>query len=83
MAYSKPGSVAYVEKGKFVSAVKGLTDTFNWMISCFENLKGVGIKFVDLNNGKPKLKLNIKAGDDTNLVVTEDKDAVKIDVYYI
>lgn len=58
MSYSKPSGLAYVLKNKLLSAVHGITDTFNYIISCFDNISTDDyIEIENLDMGEPKLTI--------------------------
>lgn len=77
---SKPNVLAKFIKGKLIDVIPGVSATLNWVISCWDRFEtGNGLKFEkgSLKDGKPKLELNIKEGD--NISFENDKDgAIKI-----
>ena len=62
--YSKPSTLARAVKGVFFGTIRNLVDTFNWLVSCWDNVSvGKGLKLTNTQNGKPEINLNITAAD--------------------
>lgn len=81
MATSKPNTLAKLIPGKLIDTVRNFCATMNWVISCWDNFSvGDGLKFQakSLEGGKPKLELNLEAGD--NVEITDNKGKKKIAV---
>lgn len=67
--YSKPSTLARAVKGVFFGTIRNLVDTFNWLVSCWDNVSvGKGLKLTGTLEGKPTINLNLTAGDGIEIV---------------
>ena len=79
MNYNRPGTLCTLERGKHIAAHEGFVATFNWLVSCIENLKGEQTNYdephlevLTLNNGTPVLALkNCGEGGVSSVAGTE------------
>ena len=63
MVNHKPALLAQLQKGKLIDTVKGVVATFNWMVSCWDNLStGMGLRLTKVGDGKPLINLALSAG---------------------
>jgi hypothetical protein len=67
--YSKPSTLARAVKGVLFGTIRNLVDTFNWIVSCWDNVSvGKGLKLTGAGEGKPTINLNLAAGDGVEIV---------------
>ena len=74
---SRPATLAKAVKGVLFGTIRYLVDTFNWIVSCWDNLDtGSGLTLEGKKNGTPKLKLNLTAGNGVEIVEGEHGEVV-------
>jgi hypothetical protein len=67
--YSKPSTLARAVKGVFFGTIRNLVDTFNWLVSCWDNIGvGNGLKLSGALEGKPRINLNLTAAAGLEIV---------------
>lgn len=60
----KPPQVCSIQKNKLMGAQVGFADTFNWLASCAENMKGgKGCEVKRMWTGHPEVDVKIQPGD--------------------
>ena len=56
---NRPGTLCNLKSGKSIGAQTNFADTFNWLVSCINNLKaGRGIKVAWPSNDTPEISLD-------------------------
>lgn len=60
----KPPQVCVLKKDKFVGGQVGFVDTFNWLASCADNMKGgKGCEVKRMWSGQPEVEVKLQPGD--------------------
>ena len=59
---SKPATICRLVKGKLIDTFKGFVDTFNWIVSCGENIRGDGCEISDIAIGRPVVRIVVEQG---------------------
>lgn len=68
---NKPAQPTQLQKGKLLGSPchAGFVDTFNWMESSIENLKGgKGCEVKNIESGHPEIEVKIQPGDGVEVV---------------
>lgn len=56
---NRPGTLCNLKSGKSIGAQSNFSDTFNWLVSCLDNLKaGKGIKVAWPSSDTPEISLD-------------------------
>ena len=65
----KPAQICTLQKNKFVGGQQGFVDTFNWVASCADNIKGgKGCQVKHVDKGTPEVEVQIQPGDGIDVI---------------